>query len=489
MARGVIRSRTGKNRRLTSKFLDYRQVLKQSYTPLNMKTENQIVVRARKSVWTLPLKTALIGLLVLSSTAETQQVIMSQPQSSTSSTTQPIWQQSQTNEFQVFSPEEEPGSAPQQSQPFQYGPLIAKPHVTYQFLYVSGVQSSPSNHQDTVIHEFSPGILLDIGTHWALDYTPTLTYYENNHFKNEFDNSITLTGGTAYEDWLFGLSQSYSSSSSPQAETGTQTDQENYSTALTASYAFNSKFSLDMSVNQNFSFVDNNFGTTNSADNSQSTRGWSTMEWLNYTFSPRLNAGVGAGIGYVNVNIAPDQTYEQLQGRVNWRATDKVSFQVNAGFQDVQFYTPGAGDLLNPTFGASIQYQPFKQTQISANASQTTSANTFSFQGSDAGFTQGGATESTSVSCNLNQRLLEKLYLNLGVGYTTTKYTDSISGFGGALSGNRVDDYSYFSANLSRSFLKRGTMSVTYQYSDNSSSLPGFSFSSSQIGFEIGYTY
>jgi len=460
--------------------------LKQNYTPLNMKTKNQTAGRARKGVGTLPLKITLVGMLLLSRTAETQQVIMTQPQSST---TQSIWQQSQTNEFQVFAPEEEPGSAPQQTQPFQYGPLIAKPHLSYQFLYASGIQSSPSNHQDTAIHEFSPGILIDIGTHWALDYTPTLVYYENSLFKNEFDNTVTLTGGTSYGDWVFGLSQNYSSSSSPQAETATQTDQENYLTVLTASYAFNSKFSLDMSVDQNFSFIDNSFGSTNSASNFQDTRDWSTMEWLNYTFWPRLNAGIGAGFGYVNVNIGPDQTYEQLQARVNWRATDKISFGVNAGFEDVQFLTAGAGDLLNPTFGASIQYQPFKDTQISLNASETTSANTFSYQGSDAGVTQGGATENTSVSCNLNQRLLEKMSLNLGVGYSEIKYTDSTSGSGGTLSGNRVDDDSYFNASLSRPFFKRGTLSVTYQYSNNSSTAPGFSYSSSQIGFEIGYSY
>jgi hypothetical protein len=449
-----------------------------------MKMKNQ-TARERGSIWTLPLKTTLVGLLALSRAGETQQVIMT-PQPS--SATQPIWQQSQTNEFQVFAPEE-PGLASQQNQPFQYGPLIAKPHVSYQFLYVNGIQSSPSNHQDTAIQEFSPGILLDIGKHWALDYTPTLTYYGNSHFKNEFDNSVTLTGGSSYGNWVFGLSQSYDSSSSPQAETGTQADQENYSTALTASYAFNSKFSLDMSVNQNFSFVDNSFATTNSADNSQDTRDWSTLEWLNYTFWPRLNAGIGAGFGYVNVNIGPDQTYEQLQARVNWRATDKISFQLNGGLEDVQFLASGDGDLLNPTFGAAIQYQPFKDTQVSLNASETTSANSFSYQGSGAGISQGGATDATSVSCNLNQRLLEKLSLSLGVGYTETKYTDSINASGGAFSGNRTDDYSYFSASLSRPFLKRGTVSVNYQYSDNSSSEPGFSYSSSQIGFEIGYSY
>src|SRR3984957_10782977 len=306
-----------------------------------MKIKKQIAVCVRKNIWIL----SLIGLLLLNRAAQAQQVIMSPSQSYTNA---PIWQQTQTNEFQVFTPEEAT-SGPQQGQPFQYGPLIARPHLSYQFIYATGIQSSPGTNQNTVINEFSPGILFDLGTHWTLDYTPTLVYYQNHNFKNEFDNSVTLTGGTSYENWVFGVSQNYVSSSSPEAETGTQTDQESYSTALTASYAFNSKFSLDMSADQNFSFVDNPFGSTNSVNNSQDTREWSTLEWLNYTFWPRLNAGIGAGVGYVNVNTGPDQIYEQLQGRVNWRATDKISFQVNAGVQDVQFLASGFNDLIDPT--------------------------------------------------------------------------------------------------------------------------------------------
>src|ERR1700722_3122015 len=189
------------------------------------------------------------------------------------------------------------------------------------------------------------------------------------------------------------------------------------------------------------------------------------MHRMNCLYNPRLNAGIGAGAGYANVNTGPDQTDEQLQGRVNWRTTDKISFEVNAGFEDIQFLASGMSDLLNPTFGAAIQYQPFKDTQISLNASETTSANSLSFQGfvintnhiSVVEITQGGATENTSISCNLNQHLLEKLSLNLGVGYTKTKYTDSISASVGSISQNRVDDYSFFSASLSRPFLKRGT--------------------------------
>jgi hypothetical protein len=274
-----------------------------------------------------------------------------------------------------------------------------------------------------------------------------------------------LTGATDYEDWTFGFSQSYASSDSPNIQTGVQTSQEIDATALTASYAFNSKMSLDMGLYQNLQF----------AEDFQNSRDWSTMEWLNYQFWPRFNAGIGAGAGYVNVDVGPDQTYEQAAGRINWRATDKLSFQVNAGFEDRQFLSSGSDALISPTFGAAIQYQPFEVTKISLNANRAVTPSYFQDQDS----------ENTSVSCDLNQRLLGKYYLDLNAGYNMTEYVSSAA----AGSANPDNDYYTFNARLSRSILKRGTLAIFYQYSGNSSTEPGFTYSGSQVGIEIGYKY
>jgi hypothetical protein len=427
-----------------------------------MKSKKRIAhaVRKYKSIRIWP--RTLFSLLILSRAAEAQQAIAPQPQSA--ATPEPIWQQTETNQFEVFGPE---GTKPVtgQDQPFQWGPVTTRPHLLYRFLYATGLPLSPGNQQNTMIQEYSPGVAFDIGTHWTLDYTPTLRFYSNHSFKGEFDNAVTLTGGTAYEDWTFGFSQSYVSSDSPEVQTGTQTSQEIYATALTASYAFNSKMSLDMGLYQNLQFT----------EDFQNSRDWSTMEWLNYQFWPRFNAGIGTGVGYVNVDFGPDQTYEQIAGRVNWRPTDKISFQANAGLEDRQFLSSGSGDLLSPTFGATIQYQPFEVTRVSLNASRTVTPSYF----------QDQVSENTSVSCDLNQRLFGKYYLNLNAGYDMTEYVSSAS----AASANPDDDYYTFNARLSRSFLKRGTLGIFYQYSGNSSTEPGFTYSGSQVGIEIGYRY
>ena len=401
------------------------------------------------------------AVLMVAESLVATQVIMEPPPVSI---TPPASPQGQTNTMEVFIPA---GSARDNSlpQPFKYGPVTVRPHVSYRFLYGDGIQSSPTNQQKTAIHEISPGLLIELGTHWAVDYTPTIRLYSNHHFRDGVDHAATLTGGTQLNDWTFGLTQNFLYTTQPTAETGTQNEQQSYSTALSASCLLNSKMSADFGLNQNLQFT----------EGFQNSRDWSTLDWLNYQFWPRLTAGVGAGLGFVNVDYGPDQTYEQLLGRVNWRATDKISFQVNAGVEDRQFATSGASDLITPVFGAAIQYAPFKFTQISLHASRSVAPSVFLNE----------VTETTSLGASLNQRLLKKFQFNVGGGYNISQYTSSL----GSFTASRRDDYYYFNARLSRPFLKRATGAVFYQYSDNKSNVPGFSYQGSQIGFEISYAY
>ncbi|MGH7952925.1 MAG: outer membrane beta-barrel protein, partial [Limisphaerales bacterium] len=414
----------------------------------------------KKTAVPFPLKTTLFSLLVLSRAAEAQEATLqtqSQP-------VEPLWQQNQTNQFQVFVPQAmQANLKPQSYEPFQWGTFLARPHLNYQFIDASGILSAPGEPEHTTIQQVSPGILFNVGDHWALDYTPTLAYYSNNHFRNQFDNAIVLTAGTDYQDWVFGFSQSYVSASSPQIETALQTKTENYVTTVSASYILNGKLSVDMAGNQDLEF----------AENFQNFRDWSTTEWLNYQFHPRFDIGIGGGLGYENVDLGSDQTYEQMQGRMNWRPTDKISFQINGGFEEREFLGSGGGTLFSPIFGATIQYLPFSHTQISFSGSQSVSATFFA----------GEHSQHTSLSVNLSQRLLQKFHLNLNGGYNVDKYvTDD-------LSFNRTDDYYSFGARLSHPFLKRGMLSLVYQYTDNKSTEPGYTFSSNQVGVEVGYSY
>jgi hypothetical protein len=422
-----------------------------------MKSKNRALSPLHGRNTRVLIKALLLGLFALNRNVKAQEVLAPPPQAPDQ--TPPAIQQA--NPMDVFASPETPTAA----QPFKWEALTLRPHPFYQFLYADGIQVSTNQPVNTTIQQISPGALLEMGSHWTLDYSPLWTVYSNNKFQNTFGQAVRLAGGTVYNDWVLGISQGYTDSSSPSVETATQIRQKIYTTAANASYTMNSKMSLDLAVGQNFV----------SADQFSSYNEWSTLDWLNYQFWPRLNAAIGVGGGYDNEASSPDMTFEQFQGRVNWRATDKISFQLHGGVEDRQILSGGAGDLINPVFDATIQYQPFEHTKISLTGQRVVSASYL---------LQNQVTETTDVSGRLNQRLWGNFLLDLSGGYQTVKYVSSNTS-----ASKRTDDYDYINVSLSSSFLKRGTIAVFYQISKDNSSQTVYSFTSHQVGFQIGYRY
>ena len=380
--------------------------------------------------------------------------------------------------FPTNTPAQEPGPGLQTSSPAQSGPadsqsawplkwgaVDVRPHLYYRYVYGDGIQSNPGHPQSTGLNEISPGLQINLGPYWSLDYSPTVSIYTSRQFQNTVGHAALLTGHTSYDDWSLGLSQRFSSISVPLVETGTQTDQKLYTTDITASRPIFSKMAIELALNQDIS----------SAENFNDYRQWSTSDWLDYQLSPRLNVGPGAGFGYVNVSSGPDMTFEQLQGQITCRAGQKTSIRLEGGAEERQFLNSGTGDRLIPIFRALVQYQLFEPTQLSVNAKRFVGNSLF----------QNQITERTSYTLDLNQRLLNKLYLGLSGGYEKVKYDATVPGY----TVNRHDDYYTFSARLSRLVLKRGTVAIFYKHSENTSSENGFGFSSNQAGVEAEYHF
>jgi len=316
---------------------------------------------------------------------------------------------------------------------FQWGPVSVHPHVDYQFSYGTGIQATPGSPQQTVVQTFSPGVLFTLGKNWFLDYTPTLTYYSSSQLENSVGQNVTLSGRTFYEDWALGVSQNYTETSAPLVETGAQTDYESYLTGLTASYRFNSSLSMDLAVNQSFTFY-NQSAVNNQQQQQQqqqqplqNTREWSTLDYINYQLYSRITIGLGAGVTYDNISGGPNQISETVLGRVTYKATDKSTFSLHAGVQDQQYFSGGQPSLLSPVFGAAISYKAAKFTTITLDAERSVSPAAF----------QSQITTTTTVSLGLNQRFFKRFNLTASGAYTTSSYGTTIAG----VAVNRNDDY------------------------------------------------
>lgn len=362
---------------------------------------------------------------------------------------------------------------------FQYGPVVLHPHVSYSIQDATGVEYGPGTSQSVVSQQISPGLTANLGRHWTVDYSPTLSYYSGGNLQQSVDQSATLSGATHYENWNLAVSQNFSSTSDPNTQTAAQTSQQSYGTTLSAAYAFNDKWNASFGAAQNISLVS---GLQNSYN-------WSTQDGVNYQFSPGLFAGVSLGGGYTVVSANgttmaapnPDIVNETFQVNGGWRATQKISLQGSVGLSDQQYLAAGYGDSLSPIFSLSVQYQPFQYTQIALTGSRTTGASDY--------FVQAQSMDTTSVNLALTQRLLVKYSLSLAVNYTLMDYTTTAGGQAISLGNARADNVYTFSASFGRSFLTHGNWALTYAYTDDESSLAGFSQRSNQVGFQVGFNY
>ena len=353
------------------------------------------------------------------------------------------------------------------------GPLVVQPHLYYSLSYGNGIQASPGQLESSFVNQVDPGILLRWGDHWSLDYTPILNFYSSSAFRNTFDNAVTLTGGTTYEDWTFGLSQTYASSSDPIIETGAQTDQQTLSTSLSAVYQMSSKTSLQLGAGQDLQLA----SQTVSGQQLNNYNDWTTMDWLNYQFWSRFGAAIGAGFSYYSVQTGSDMTSEQIQARITWVVVKKLSLVLSGGGQDMQFLSSGAPNLISPTYSLSLQYSPFDVTTFSLSGYSAVSPAYF----------QDQVTESTSISAGVHQRLLGKLFLDLNGGYSTSTYHSSTSGSTAAGLGNY--DTTFFGARLGTTLLKRGYADIFYSVNFNSSGAAIYNYNTTMVGLELSYRY
>src|SRR5262249_30846543 len=150
-----------------------------------------------------------------------------------------------TNSYQIF-PRHAPPSAPAPYEPFKWDQFVLRPHVDYQYVDAYHILAAPSNIVNSAIQRISPGFLLNLGPHWALDYTLTIALYSNTNFGTEVDHSITLTGQTTYGDWDFGFMQGVILSSTALIEFGGQASSDYYNTSVTGHHENNQYFTEDV---------------------------------------------------------------------------------------------------------------------------------------------------------------------------------------------------------------------------------------------------
>jgi hypothetical protein len=360
-----------------------------------------------------------------------------------------------------------------------WGPIDLHPHLLYTYTYGNGVQSTPGRASDTAINIVAPGFLMDLGLHWSIDYTPSLSFYSSSQFQDTVNQAVLLRGFWNYEDWSFNLSQGYIATTEPLVETGMQTAQEGYTTTVNATRQMGDKMSLELAVNQNFRLTP---GLTDLHE-------WTTADWLNYQVEPVVSLGLGLTLGYDDVSSSSAMPFEDIQGRISFTPGTKLSILLAGGGEDRQFLDPDAPPLITPIFSGTVMYQICPPTMLALSASRSANASYFANQ----------VEVSTSFSGSIRQQLSKKMSLTFSGSYSTTPSTTIAAGslpqyyigppIAAAQQEVRNDTITSFQTSFSYLATSRITFSLYYLLSQNSSGQANFAYASHQFGFSLNYQY
>ena len=191
--------------------------------------------------------------------------------------------------------------------------------------------------------------------------------------------------------------------------------------------------------------------------------------YLYYNWLPKVSVGIGGTFGYDWVDSpSTDQTFEQVNLRLNYEVTAKVGLYASGGVEFRQF-DGNRNTYDTPVFEVGATYHPFDGTNLSLAAGRRIY---------NSGFLANQDFASTYVAVRFQQRLFQRVYFGLGVGYENSDYfaTDR------DVSATRNDDYWFIEPSVDVLITRWLSAGVYYLHREDSSTDDFSSFDDNQVG-------
>ena len=361
--------------------------------------------------------------------------------------------------------------------------------ATMRGVYDDNTNNSSTNHVSDYYFTIEPAISIGLGgsdsdsvNSLRLIYHPSLFLFATNSQNDTVQQVIHLQAGRRFGHLALSFSQdvqlldgtdlnSLADPTGHQANTDVngRNRHQVYTSALGGSYDLTGKLFLSG-------------GGAFSANEYPSpligSQAFSGNLYLNYNYSEKVTVGVGGTGGYNTTDstgpINNDQTFEQANIRLSYKATAKISLNASGGVEFRQ--SNGGNDNVSPVYQLSADYQPFDGTSLSLTGSRTT-RNSASLFGQD--FAE------TTIAISLNQRLVQRFFFGFAFGYTNSNYFSTVSG----ISANRNDDFYYITPSVDLNITRFWTFGAYYVHREDSSSVPLSSFTDNQVGIRTKLTF
>lgn len=191
--------------------------------------------------------------------------------------------------------------------------------------------------------------------------------------------------------------------------------------------------------------------------------------YIYYRWLPKVSVGVGGTFGYNWVDDpTPNQTFEQVNGRLNYEVTAKLGLYASAGAEFRQF-DGNRSTYTTPVFEVGLTYYPFAGSTFTLAAGRRIY---------NSGFEGGQNFTDTYVVGRFQQRLFHRLYFGLGTGYENADYFAAVR----HLNASRNDDYWFIEPSLDVLITRWLSAGAYYLHREDNSDVDFFSFDDNQVG-------
>lgn len=386
------------------------------------------------------------------------------------------------------------GASAQEAAPlFKVGSVEVRPHASYSIVYDDNIflehkakgvvptKGNPGRDHDFV-HTITPGLRLSAGdsaqrqsTYFNANYDLAITRFTDYTGSDATDHNARVELGGKLNRLSISLSQALVSASDADAANlaaNGRTKRKTWTTDVGFDYEVSEKTSLGLDLNQEIG--DYKTPLVDSTDRSAGIR-------LDHQVLPKVKLGVGAVVGYLEVDGAgnPNSSYQQGLVRLAWAATEKLTVTGDAGFEHRNVQAAGAKDPNEFIFGLGVEWKASEQTTVSITGERGTKV-------SNANGTQ--LNQETSFTASVKHGLWEGVSIGLNGGYSLGQYSATTAA---GAAGLRDDAYVFAKPSVTYKFMERAQASLFYQYRRNDSNLAsnGNDFYNNQLGLELSYRF
>jgi len=351
--------------------------------------------------------------------------------------------------------------------------------LTVRGVWDDNIFLSHTNKTSDYYFAIEPQITLGLGdmegrnkSYLRLDYMPSAILFVNHSDEDAFNQLIHLEGGYNSGRLTLTLSQDIALLQSANlnsfydttglwanTDASAPTRMNIFYTRLRASYDLTGKMFLQAEFDSPTYFYPSNI----------SDYTVSGGLYLYYNWLPKVSVGIGGTFGYTWVDDpSTNQSFEQVNLRLNYEVTAKLSLYASGGVEFRQF--DGNRDTYDsPVFEIGLSYHPFEGSYLSLAAGRRIYPS---------GYLSDQDFGATYVSGRFQQRLFHRVYLGLGAGYEHSNYfaTDR------DVSATRDDDYWFIEPSVDVLITRWLSAGVYYLHREDSSNQDIFSWEDNQVG-------